>query len=113
MFEKLLSPLTTATSLGVATRDLVMSVGAIITVLGVLGFLDEEQVKGLTEQVPTLLTALGAVAWAGVSIYRIVTKSSSDKAAEAGKKIDAELPAASPVVIRTPEGQSDIIVPAK
>lgn len=113
MLGKIFSPFTSATAGGVATRDVTMIIGAILAVLGVLGFLSEDQVKSLTEQAPVIFTAIGTVVTIGMSIYRIITKSSSDKAAEAAKEIDAKVPVSSPVEIVTPGNAPNIIVPAK
>lgn len=104
---------TTAAPTGVAVRDITVIVGAVITVLGVLGLLDEEQRKTLTEQAPELMTAVGTLITIGTSIYRVVTKSHSDKAAEVAKEIDAKIPEAEPVVIKTPSHQPDIVVQPK
>lgn len=112
MLEKLLSPLTTATSLGVAVRYLTTIVGSIITILGILQFLTPEQVDALTQEVPKLLAALSALVTAIIPIYAIWTKSSSDKAAAAAKKIDAELPPSAPVEIVTPGQGPNIKVSA-
>lgn len=105
--------LTTAKPVGVATRDIVVIVGAVLTVLGALGLLTEEQVKTLTETAPVLFTAFGTVMTVAMSAYRIWTKSSSDKAAEVAKQVDEKVPAADPVLIKTPKGEPDIVVSAK
>ncbi|HTV67503.1 MAG TPA: hypothetical protein VMF90_03105 [Rhizobiaceae bacterium] len=110
MLEKLLSPLTTAKASGVVLRDAIVVVGSIIAILGMLGFLSPEQVEELTRQAPALLTALGTAIVAGMSIYRAVFKSSSDKAAVAAKEIDTKLPVNASVKIETPAGQPDIVV---
>jgi hypothetical protein len=112
MLGKLLKPLTTAAPLGVATRDLVTGIGAILAMLGILGFLTDEQVAELTKQAPALLTALGTLIYVSMSIYRALFKSSSDKAAEVAKEVDAKIDPNSPVVIKTPAGVPDITVPA-
>lgn len=104
---------TTSAPIGVLMRDIALALGSVLTVLGVLGLLSDEQVRDLTEQAPVLFTALGAVIAAAVSIYRTVTKSSSDKAAEVAKQVDEKLPASETVVIRTPGKQADIVVPPK
>lgn len=105
--------LTTAEPIGVTTRDIVQIFGAVLTVLGALGLVDEEQRAVLTEQAPVLFTALGAVIAVGMGIYRNRTKSHSDKAAEVAKEVDAKIPEAEAVVIKTPAHQPDIVVPGK
>lgn len=113
MLEKILSPFTTAKASGVATRDITMMIGAILAILGALGFLTPEQVEALTSQAPVMFTAAGVILAGAVSTYRVLTKSSSDKAAEAAKKIDAELPASAKVEIVTPGDKPNIIVPGE
>jgi len=120
MLGKLLSPFTTAAPVGVALRDVVVALGALITLLGILGVLTPEQVKELQRivedvsgQWPALMTAFGFLLGAGMSIYRIVFKSSSDKAAEAGKQIDAKLAPEAKVEIVTPGSGPNIVVPGK
>ena len=110
MLGKLFSPLTTAAPSGVALRDLITGVGAVIAMLGVLGFLTAEQVAELTKQAPSLLTAIGVVIYGAMSIYRVFTKSSSDKAAAAAKQIDTLLDPQEPVRIQTPGAMPDILV---
>lgn len=111
MLGKLFSPFTTAAPIGVVMRDIALAVGSILTVLGVLGLLSEEQVAALTEQAPVLFTSIGAVIAASVSVYRTITKSSSDKAHEVAKQVDQKVPPSAPVVITTPTGVPDIRVP--
>lgn len=120
MLDKLLSPLTTAAPIGVAARSLLSLVLALIMFLSVLGWLTPEQAEALNKtvndiagQLPGLLAAVSAFALAVLEAYRIISKSMSDKAAEAGKQIDAKLAPDETVVVKTPAGQSDIVVPAK
>lgn len=108
-----MNPITTARPVGVAVRDGIVIAGSIIAVLGVLGLLSPEQVAELTQAAPAFMTALGAVITGGMSIYRVVTKSHSDKAAEVAKEVDAKVPAAAPVEIKTPPGVPDIVVPGQ
>lgn len=105
-----LSIFTTAEPVGVATRDLVVVAGAVLAVLGALGLLDEEQVKALTEAAPGLFLAIGSLATIGTSVYRTLMKSSSDKATEIAKEVDAKIPPSMPVEIKTPGDQPDIKV---
>lgn len=113
MFSKLFNPLTTATSVGVAIRYLTTIVGSVLAILGVMGWLSPEQSAELERLVPELLGALGALAALAVSVYAVITKSSSDKAAEAAKQIDAKVPKHDPVVIKTPGDGPNIVVPPK
>lgn len=117
MLGKLLAPFTTARASGVAFRDVFIMVGVLIGALGSLGVLSPEQVAGLRRAVedisgqwPQIMLALGTLMTVGMTIYRAVFKSSSDKAAEAGKRIDAEVPKDDAVVIKTPPGTPDIVV---
>lgn len=112
MFGKLLTPFTTAAGTGVAVRYLTTIIGAILAILGALGLLSPEQIEIITREVPGLLAALAGLYAAGMVVYATMTKSSSDKAAEVAKKVDAEIAPESPVVIRTPAGAPDIVVPA-
>ncbi len=88
----ILKPVTSPEKSGVATRDLIMVVSAIIAVLGVLGFLTPEQQAELTRQAPVLMAALGTVGTVGMSLYRIFAKSMSAKAEETAKVIDKTMP---------------------
>ncbi len=113
ILSTIFKPLTTAEPVGVVSRDLIVIVGSIIAVLGALGLLTPQQVAELTKQAPALMAAIGTIMVAGMSIYRAVFKSTSDKAAAAAKQIDAKLPKDAPVKIETPGNAPDIIVPAK
>jgi len=117
MLGKLLSPFTTATAGGTVFRDLFIAAGAIITILGALGVVSQDQVDALRAAVTKIsdhavLTAVGVLMAVGMSAYRAIFKSSSNKAAEASKRIDAEMPKDAPVIIKTPSGQPDIVVMA-
>lgn len=118
MLQKLLKPFTTSTAGGTAVRELYQLVTAVITILGILGWLTQDQVTDLLAQLKTLaspemVAAIGGFLFALMSIYRIFFKSSSDKAAEAAKLIDQQMPKEAQVVIKTPQGQPDIVVSAK
>lgn len=110
---RLLSIFTTATASGVAARDITMLIGAVLAVFGVLGWLTEDQVEALRGMVPGLIGALGGVVTVAVSVYRVITKSHSDKAAKAAKAIDDKVRPDAPVRIETPPGVPDIIIPGK
>jgi hypothetical protein len=113
------NPLTTATSVGVAIRYAITIIGAMLTILSIIGWLTPEQLKDLMQkvqdisvQLPGLLTAVAGLITLCAPIYAMLTKSSSDKAAKAAKAIDLKIPLAQDVVIQTPVGQPDIVVPA-
>lgn len=113
------NPLTTATSLGVATRYAITIIGAIVTILGILGWLTAEQVKDVMQkvqdisaQLPALLAAVAGLVTLAAPIYAMLTKSSSDKAAKAAKQIDLKIPPSQDVVIQTPVDVPDIVVAA-
>ena len=110
---KFFNPLTTATSIGVTIRYLTTIVGTLIAILGILNWLTPAQVLELSKQVPELFGAIAALIAAFVPLYAIMTKSSSDRAAEVAKQVDAQVPVTAPVVIKTPPDVPDIVVPAK
>lgn len=111
------NPLTTATSVGVALRYAITIAGAMATILSIIGLLTPEQATALTrtvqdvsKELPGLIAAIAGLMTVCAPLYAIVTKSHSDKAAEAAKQIDAKIPADDQVFIPTPSGQADIIV---
>jgi hypothetical protein len=111
MFGKLTSIFTTAQPVGVATRDIITGLGAILAMLGVLGFLSEQQVQELTRQAPAVLTALGPVIYGGMTIYRTLFKSSSDVAAEVARQVDDRvIGQGTSAVVETPAGLPNIEV---
>lgn len=96
------------------TGSLPVIVRYAITILASLlvgaGWITETDLpSALQDQIVTAILALIAVVPA---IYAII-KRPSPKALEAAKAVDAELPKAATVVIQTPGGQPDIIIPAK
>lgn len=107
---KIYNPLATASSIGVATRYVLTIASTIITILGILNWLTPEQVAALSKQVPELVGAFSALVVAALPLYAIITKSSSDKAAEIAKKVDEKVPESAPVVIQTPAGMDNIFV---
>ena len=112
MLKALLKPFVTSAASGVSTRYLTVIVSTALTVLGLLGWLDDSQVEALKTAVPELLAAIAAVIALAVPVYATVTKSSSDKAHQAAKEIDAKVPESAPVVIKTPGAAPDIVEPA-
>ncbi len=110
MLKLLLKPFVTSAASGVSTRYLTVIVSTALTVLGLLGWLDDSQVDALKDAVPELLAAVTALIAAGVPIYAAITKSSSDRAAEAAKQIDAKIPKAEPVVIKGASKAPSIVV---
>jgi hypothetical protein len=120
MLQTILKPFTTARPIGTVIRDALIALGSIATILGIIGFLTEDQVAAIKEQIeiisgqlPALIAASGILMVSVTSILRSLNFSSSDKAAEAAKRIDAELPPSAPVKIETPPGQPDIVVKPK
>lgn len=113
MLKKILSPFTTATAGGVVTRYATIILSTALTILGLLNWLSPEQIEALRGSIPDFVEALSALVGVAVVIYGVITKSSSDKAAEAAKQIDAKLPPDAPVKIETPGPQPNIVVPAK
>lgn len=106
----LISPFTTSSQLGVIIRYATTIVGGVLTVLGILGWLTPEQSEEITRAIPGVLTAIAAVITALVPLYAIITKSSSDKAAEVAKEVDKKIPVADTVRITTPGAAPDIVV---
>jgi hypothetical protein len=105
---------TNPTAAGTVFRDLFIAVGTLITLAGVVGWLDPAQVSelratidSLSGQLPAILAALGVVMAAGMSIYRAVFKSQSTGAEAVGKAFDGKK---EPVVVITPPGQPDVVV---
>lgn len=120
MLDKLLSPLTTARPIGTVIRDLFVALGAVVAILGIIGILSPEQVTAIRQQIdvvsgqaPALVLAIGVLLTAVTSILRTLKFSSSDKAAEAAKAIDKEIPPSAPVVIQTPGAAPDIRIAPK
>lgn len=120
MFEKLLSPLTTARPIGTVIRDLFVALGAVVAILGIIGILSPEQVAAIRQQIdvisgqaPALVLAFGVLLTAVTSILRTLKFSSSDKAAEVAKEVDKKIPPEAAVRIPTPGAAPDIVVMPK
>lgn len=112
--------LTTSSALGTTVRYALAIFGSIVATLAVIGWLTPEQAQALREQIdaltlqlPQIGAAIGYIISFGTAIYGILTKSHSDKADAVAKTVDKEVPVGSPVVIKTPEGVPDIVVPPK
>lgn len=115
MLDKIFSPFTTAAPVGVAIRDVVVAIGVILGTLGTLGMLSAEQVdqfRSYLETItdPAVLTSVGVLMTAAMSIYRTFWKSSSDKAAEVAKQIDAKIPKGDTVEVVMPGKSANIKV---
>lgn len=70
------------------------------------GFLSPDQNAFISDNLDKIvgaLVVLGTVAYA-------LFKRPSSKALEVAKQVDAKVPASSPVVVKTPAGQQDIVV---
>lgn len=111
---------TTANSAGVVLRYLGTILGSLLAIAGILGVLTPEEIASITAkvrdisaQLPELLTAIGALMAIVIPTYAAVTKASSDKAAEVAKEVDKLVPPEQTVVIKTPVGIPDVIVPPK
>lgn len=119
MFEKLLTPFTTATAGGTVFRDAFIAVGIILSMLGTIGWLDTEQVialqkavEDLSGQWPAILALFGVLSSIGMTIYRALFKSSSNRGAALAKKTDAEIPPNVSVKVEAPSTGQTITVPA-
>lgn len=112
MLGKLLSPFTTATSAGVALRYITVIISSALAVAGILGLFSPQQLEVLNQEVPKLVSALAGLITVIITAYATITKSSSDKAAEAAKQIDAKVPPNVAVEIKTPGNMPDIKIPA-
>lgn len=111
------NPLTTATSIGVAIRYVMTIVGSVLFILSTLGVVTPEQaaaiikdVEAISGRLPELLMAVSGLVAIGIPVYATITKSSSDKAAEVAKVVDAQVPPSAPVEIVTPGAQPNIVV---
>lgn len=112
MFRKL-NPFATSAAIGVTVRYATVIISTALTIFGLLGWLDAAQVEALKNAVPELVGAVSGLVAVIIPIYAVLTKSHSDKAAAVAKTVDAELPKAAPVVIRTSDGVPDIVVADK
>jgi DNA integrity scanning protein DisA with diadenylate cyclase activity len=78
MLKTILSPLTTATSVGVFLRYLTTIISSVLTILSIIGWLTPEQVRDIgekvrliTAQLPELLTAISGLALIIVTTYHV------------------------------------------
>jgi hypothetical protein len=113
MLEKLLKPFTSPTAGGVSTRYLTVILTTIVSVLGILKYLDNEQIEFIKTAIPSFVEALSAVITIGIAIFAAAKKSSSEKAEAVAREVDAKIPLSQDVVIKTPPGKDDIVVKAK
>ena len=107
---KLGNVFTTSTSVGVAIRYLSTIAGTALAVLGLLGWLSQEQIAEINAKLPSVFEALGAFIMAVVPLYAMVRQSFSDKAAEVARQIDQKIPADAQVTVPTPGNAPDIKV---
>jgi uncharacterized membrane protein YeaQ/YmgE (transglycosylase-associated protein family) len=104
------NPFTTATSIGVFVRYTTSITGALLALLVLMNWLDQETADALSQAIPQLVGAIGGVVALVIPIYAMVTKSMSNRAAEVAKVTDEEVPPSSTVVVKTPAGIPDITV---
>lgn len=114
------NPLTTAAPIGVALRYISTIISSVLAIVSIIGWLTPEQVASLSLKVqqisghvPELVTAISGLVALLVPVYAMLTKSSSDRAAEAARQIDRNISAENAVVIATPPGVADIVVSAR
>lgn len=110
MLAKIGSIFTTAAPTGVSLRYLGTILGSMLTLIGIMGWLSADQVAALKNEIPGFVSSLGALLTVAITVYAVITKSSSDKAADVAKKVDAQLPPDATVIVKTPSGKPDIIV---
>lgn len=110
MLKMLLKPFVTSAASGVSTRYITVIITTALTVIGLLGWLDDAQVAELKDAMPALVTAISGLIAASVTVYAALRQSSSDKAHEAAKQIDQQIPASAKVEIVTPGSKPNIIV---
>lgn len=108
-----MNPFTSPTSVGVFTRYFTVIVTTVLTVMGVMNWLTQEQIDTILGMMPSFVEALSGFITLGITVYAVVTKARSEKADAVAKEVDEKIPVADPVVIQTPKGQPDIVVPAK
>ncbi len=108
---------TTAGPVGVGIRYGVTIVTSMLAIAGVFGLLTPQQnaeivqkINDASAQLPALLVAVSGLVALLTPIYAMVTKSSSDKAAEVAKAVDQLVPPSQAVEIKTPIGIPDIVV---
>mgnify|MGYP001558858541 CR=1 FL=1 len=114
------NPFTAPDAPGVITRYLTAGVSAGVTILGIIGLMDEQQradvmaaLPQINEAVKALVTAISGLIAVGVPAYAAVTKAMSERGLATAKASDALIPKSKDVEITTPEGEPNIIVPAK
>lgn len=113
MLDKLLKPFTSPTAGGVTTRYLTVILSTIVSVLGILKYLDAEQIEFIKTSIPAFVEALSTLIAVGTAIAAAIYKSSSETAEAVAKKVDAGLPDKGEVVVKTPANEKDIVVKAK
>lgn len=79
------------------------------TVLTTRGLISPEAQSILSSNIDIIVGAVGGLATVAYALWR----RPSAKALEVAKQVDAKVPADQPVLITTPPGTPDIVVPAK
>lgn len=108
-----MNPLTSPTGVGVFVRYFGVILTTAITTLGIMNWMDQEQVDSLLGMIPSFLEAITAIIMLVIPAYAIVTKSMSKRGMETAKETDAKVPADMPVIVKTPTGVADIKIPAQ
>lgn len=84
----------------------------IVTVMAAIatrGWLTSEQNAILTQNLDIIVSAVVGLLTVGYALF----KRPSEKALDAAKAIDQQIPSETPVVIKTPGSAPDIVVPGK
>lgn len=90
----------------VIVRYLIVSIMAAVFTRG---WISPEQNAILSQNLDIIVSALIGL---GTVVYALI-KRPSEKALDAAKAIDKQVPPSAPVVIQTPAGRPDIVIPAK
>jgi hypothetical protein len=90
----------------VIVRYLIVSAMAAIATRG---WLSSEQSAILTQNTDIIVSALVGLGTVAYALF----KRPSSKALDAAKAIDKQVPSSAPVVIQTPVGVPDIVIPAE
>lgn len=99
-----------STKVNVALRYLGVIVGAGLTVLGLLGYLDQGQIAEIKRQIPAFTEAVGALMTVVITVWAVIHKNSA-RALETADQIDKKIPPSVPIEVVTPGSQPNIVVP--